>query len=272
MSSQARLSVIRMLTSFGIPETHTVCFLPLTSPLIPDTFFRGIGSLRDFYDHQQDLIRSICLTYAQKGVYFSSMDGVIICPDAEIGTGTAIGPGVQIRSGVAIGERCQIDSASVLERCRIGNDCRINASQLTDTVLGSRVTVGPYAQLRPGSVIGDDCRIGDFVEIKNATLGEGTKVAHLTYIGDATVGARVNFGCGTVVSNYDGKRKYRTEIGDDAFIGCNTNLVAPVKVERGAYTAAGSTITETVPADSLAIARARQTVIAGWSAKKRDEK
>ena len=121
-------------------------------------------------------------------------------------------------------------------------------------------------------MVGDGCRIGDFVELKKSTIGNGTKVSHLTYIGDATVGERVNFGCGTVVVNYDGYHKYRTEIGDDCFIGCNTNLVAPVRVGEGAYTAAGSTITDEVPADSLAIARTRQTVKKQWAAKRRNRR
>lgn len=271
MSSTSRLSALDAIFSLGLSREHTVCFLPLTSPLIPDTFFRGVDSLREFYDHQQSLIRSICMSYAEKGVHFSSLDGVIICPDAKIGAGTLIGPGTQIRTGVTIGENCVIDAGTILEDCKIGDRARINASQIIGSTIADDVTVGPYTQIRPGCTIGAGCRIGDFVEIKNARLGEGTKVAHLTYIGDADVGARVNFGCGTVVSNYDGKHKYRTEIGDDVFIGCNTNLVAPVKIENGAYTAAGSTITQTVPSDSLAIARSRQTVIPGWAAKKRNE-
>ncbi|MEG0952205.1 MAG: bifunctional UDP-N-acetylglucosamine diphosphorylase/glucosamine-1-phosphate N-acetyltransferase GlmU, partial [Niameybacter sp.] len=125
------------------------------------------------------------------------------------------------------------------------------------------------AYIRPNSSIGENVKIGDFVEIKNATIGEGTKVSHLTYIGDADVGAHVNFGCGTVVVNYDGQKKHRTTIKDNAFIGCNTNLVSPVIVEEGAYTAAGSTITNNVPQNSLGIARARQENKAEWVTKNR---
>ena len=118
--------------------------------------------------------------------------------------------------------------------------------------------------MRPNSVIGKDCKVGDFVEIKNSNISDGTKISHLTYVGDADVGKNVNLGCGVVVVNYDGKGKHRTTVEDDAFVGCNTNLVAPVKVGRGAYTAAGSTITEDVPADSLAIARSRQVNKENW--------
>ena len=114
-------------------------------------------------------------------------------------------------------------------------------------------------------MIGDNIKIGDFVEVKNSVVGDGTKVSHLTYIGDADVGENVNFGCGTVIVNYDGKQKHRTTIGNNVFIGCNTNLVSPVTLSDGAYTAAGSTITGDVPENSLAIARARQTVKEGWA-------
>ena len=122
--------------------------------------------------------------------------------------------------------------------------------------------------MRPNSKVGNNVKVGDFVEIKNANIDDGTKVAHLTYVGDADVGKNVNFGCGTVVVNYDGKNKHRTTIGDDVFIGCNTNLVSPVTVKNGAFTAAGSTITDKVPKDSLAVARARQQNIKGWKKSK----
>ena len=140
-------------------------------------------------------------------------------------------------------------------------------SVLLDAKVKSFTTVGPFAYLRPNSCIGEHCRIGDFVEIKNSNIDDGTKVSHLTYVGDSDVGKCVNFGCGTVTVNYDGKNKYRCKIGDEVFIGCNTNLVAPVEVESRAYTAAGSTITKKVPADSLAIARARQENKEGWRKK-----
>ena len=129
--------------------------------------------------------------------------------------------------------------------------------------------MGPFAYVRPNSTIGDHVKVGDFVEIKNSVIGNGTKISHLTYVGDSDCGERVNFGCGTVTTNYDGFRKYRCTIGDDSFIGCNTNLVAPVKVGEGSYIAAGSTITDDVPADALALARMKQTVKEGWAARRR---
>ena len=131
----------------------------------------------------------------------------------------------------------------------------------------SGVNIGPFVHIRPNSVIGEKVHLGNFVEVKNSNIDTGTKVSHLTYVGDSDVGKRVNFGCGTVTVNYTGKAKFRTTIGDDAFIGCNTNLVAPVTVGDGAYSAAGSTITEDVPGDSLGIARARQVNKIGWCLK-----
>jgi bifunctional UDP-N-acetylglucosamine pyrophosphorylase/glucosamine-1-phosphate N-acetyltransferase len=128
--------------------------------------------------------------------------------------------------------------------------------------------VGPFAYVRPESVIGRNTKIGDFVEIKKSIIGDGTKVSHLTYIGDSEVGSNVNFGCGTITVNYDGKKKHKTIVGDNVFIGCNTNLVAPVKVNNDSYIAAGSTITDEVPEGALAIARERQTNKEGWVEKR----
>ena len=137
-----------------------------------------------------------------------------------------------------------------------------------DSSIDEGTTVGPFAYIRPNCNVGKNVRVGDFVELKNSNIGDGTKISHLTYVGDSDVGQNINFGCGTVTVNYDGKKKYRTVIEDNAFIGCNTNLVAPVKVGKGAYTAAGSTITEDVPENSLAIARERQVVKENWTLKK----
>lgn len=133
-----------------------------------------------------------------------------------------------------------------------------------DSSVGSDTTVGPYAYVRPNSRIGSHVKVGDFVEVKNSTVDDGTKISHLTYVGDSDVGKNVNFGCGTVTVNYDGKNKFRTTIGNNAFIGCNTNLVAPVTVGDNSFIAAGSTITDEVPEDGFAIARQRQTVKNGW--------
>ena len=141
-------------------------------------------------------------------------------------------------------------------------------STLTDSSVGDYTNVGPYAYVRPGSRIGSHVKIGDFVEVKNAVIGNDTKISHLTYVGDAEVGERVNLGCGVVFVNYDGKNKFKTVVEDDCFVGCNVNLISPVRVEKGAYVAAGSTITKDVPAGALGVARERQTNIEGWVERK----
>ena len=146
----------------------------------------------------------------------------------------------------------------------------VNASQTYDSCLGKKVQVGPFAHIRPHCQVGDGCKVGAFVEIKNAVFGPGTKLSHLTYVGDADVGSGVNFGCGTITSNYDGFRKHRTVIGDNVFVGCNTNLVPPVTVGDGAYIAAGTTVTGDVEADALAIGRVRQKQKPGWAKKRRE--
>lgn len=208
------------------------------------------------------------LHHLENGVDIPYADGVVIEKDVTIGKGTSILPGTIIKSGCVIGENCVIGPNSVLENSVVGDGAKLNQTQCEDCVIKSGANIGPFVHIRPNSVIGENVHLGNFVEVKNSNIDTGTKVSHLTYVGDSDVGKRVNFGCGTVTVNYSGKGKYRTTIGDDVFIGCNTNLVAPVSVGDGAYTAAGSTITEDVPADSLGIARARQVNKIGWKVKK----
>lgn len=202
------------------------------------------------------------------GVIFYTSHGIVIEDDVTIGKGTVILPGTILMGGTVIGENCTIGPNSMLKNCTLGDCVTFNASQGTDSKVANGASIGPFSQLRPNSEIGEKVKIGDFVEVKNSSVGEGTSIAHLTYIGDSDVGRHVNFGCGVVTVNYDGESKNRTQIGDYAFIGCNTNLVAPVKVGDGAYTAAGSTITDDVPSQSLAIARARQINKDGWAKEK----
>lgn len=200
----------------------------------------------------------------KEGVIIPDFTGIIISDDAVIGTGTVILPNTIILSKVEIGEGCIIGPSSVLSDTKVGNKTVINFSLCFGSKIGDNTTVGPYAHLRPGSDIGNSARVGNFVEIKNSVIGDGSKISHLTYVGDSDVGKNVNFGCGCVTVNYDGKNKMRTIVEDNAFIGCNTNLIAPVKVGKNAYTAAGSTITEDVPDNSLAIARERQVNKENW--------
>ncbi len=205
--------------------------------------------------------------HAQQGVYVMDAANTYIDPRCTIGEGVTILPGTILRGVTQIGRGCEIGPNAMIRDCRIGEYTTVNASQLNESTVGNHTTVGPFAYVRPKCVIGDNCRVGDFVEVKNSVIGNGTKISHLTYVGDSDVGQKVNFGCGTVTTNYDGHRKFRCTIGDNVFLGCNTNLVAPVTLGDGAYTAAGSTITEDVEADALAIARAKQTNKPGWAAR-----
>lgn len=218
----------------------------------------GANSPRDLLRLNERANQKMIDRQLDAGVRFLSLDGVLISPDVKIGAGTEILPGTILRGRVRIGTDCVIGPGTVMEDCTVGDGCTINASQLYHSTVGNGVRIGPFSHIRPGSQIEDGVKIGDFVEIKNSSLGNKTSVAHLTYIGDSDVGSHVNFGCGTVTVNYNGVSKFRTKIGSGAFIGCNTNLIAPVEVGEGAYTAAGTTVTETVPPGAMAIGRARQ--------------
>lgn len=212
----------------------------------------------------RDLINS---RLALAGVTITDPAAVYIDPRCTVAPGVTVLPGTILRGHTSIGADCEIGPNAMLRDCTVGEGTTVNASQLNESTVGSHTTVGPFAYVRPNCTIGDHCRVGDFVEMKNSSIGNGTKISHLTYVGDSDVGERVNFGCGTVTTNYDGHRKFRCTIGDDVFIGCNTNLIAPVTLGDGCYTAAGSTVTADVPADALAIARQKQTNKDGWAAR-----
>lgn len=201
----------------------------------------------------------------EKGVNFYSTDGVVISPDAVIGADTTIGPNTLLKGKVEIGEGCRIEGGCIIQDSRIGSRCQILSSVIEDSVVGNDVRIGPNAHLRPKSVLRDGVKIGNFVEVKNSVIGEKTSLAHLTYVGDTQVGKHVNMGCGCAVANYDGVHKYQSVIEDFAFLGCNTSLVSPVHIGKGAYTGAGSVITEDVPENALAVARARQKNLEAWA-------
>ncbi len=206
----------------------------------------------------------IIQTLIDNGVEIPCFDGVIIEPTVTIGKGTLIMPGTVLMGDVKIGEGCVIGPNSYITNSTVGNNTSLNNTQSYDSVIGSGVTAGPFVHIRPNCKIADNVHIGNFVEVKNSTVDAGSKLPHLLYVGDSDVGKDVNFGCGCVTVNYDGRNKSRTTVKDGAFIGCNTNLVAPVTVGENAFTAAGSTITEDVPDNSLAVARSRQTVKEDW--------
>lgn len=192
------------------------------------------------------------------GVTIIDPSNTYISVDAQIGRDTILHPGTIIQGASVIGENCEIGPNTEIKDSCIGNQSILRYSVIHDSEVGNEVTIGPFAHIRPQSAIADEVRIGNFVEIKKTAFGKGSKASHLSYIGDAEVGENVNLGCGSITVNYDGKNKFLTKIEDGAFIGCNSNLIAPVTVGQGAYVAAGSTITQDVPGKALSIARARQ--------------
>jgi len=188
----------------------------------------------------------------------------------KIGPDTTIHPFTLLSGVTDIGEDCEIGPGARISDSRLGGGVSVRDSHVTASEVGDGCKIGPFANLRPGTVLGKDVKIGDFVETKNATLGDGVSAGHLSYLGDAEIGPRTNIGAGTITCNYDGMDKHRTVIGADSFIGTHTTLVAPVTLGEGAWTAAGSAITEDVPAGGLGIGRARQVNKDGWArAKKR---
>lgn len=193
--------------------------------------------------------------HIENGVEFSCTDGIIIGRNVKIGAGTAILPGTILRGNTLISESCVIGPNCLIDDCIIGYRSRLNYVQAYQSSIGDDVTVGPFVHIRPNSIIKSDSKIGDFVEIKNSIIGEKTSIPHLSYIGDSDVGRHVNFGCGCVTVNYDGQRKSRTTVGDNAFVGCQSKMIAPVNIGNGAYIAAGTTVTKDVPDNCLAIDR-----------------
>lgn len=193
------------------------------------------------------------------GVTLFNPEATYIDADVIIGNDTIIEAGVQLKGQTVIGNGCYIGATSEIIASQIGDNVKITSSHIEKAKVAAGSDVGPFGRLRPGTELAENVHVGNFVEVKNSIVGQGTKIGHLSYIGDGDLGQDINIGCGTVFVNYDGKNKFRSTIGDKAFIGCNTNIISPVVIGEGAFTAAGSTITEDVPADALAIARATQT-------------
>lgn len=205
------------------------------------------------------------------GVTIVDPNSTFIGPDVEIGMDTIIYPFTIIEGYTKIGEDCEVGPYSHIVDSNIGNEVKVIRSEVEKSVIENKVSVGPFSRLREGTVLKEKVKIGNFVETKKTTVGKNSKAQHLTYLGDATIGEDVNIGAGTITCNYDGYKKYPTYIGDGAFIGSNSSLVAPVNIGKGAITGAGSVITEDVPDDALALGRARQIIKEGWAKKKREE-
>jgi bifunctional UDP-N-acetylglucosamine pyrophosphorylase/glucosamine-1-phosphate N-acetyltransferase len=227
----------------------------------------GVNDRIQLAQAERYLQASIMRKHQMAGVTIVNPEATTIGKSVRIGMDTTVYPGSVLKGKTVIGENCTIGPNADISDTVIGNGVSIKHSTLIESEVDSESNIGPYAYLRPKSKIGKAVKIGDFVEVKNSTIGDDTKISHLTYVGDGVVGKRVNIGCGVVFVNYDGKHKHISTVGDDAFIGCNVNLISPVTIGDGAYIAAGSTITKDVPPANMAIARARQENKADWSSK-----
>lgn len=225
----------------------------------------GINSKLDLAEANKMLQRRINTEHLINGVTIMDIDNTYIGRDVTIGTDTIIEPGCILKGNTTIGNNCHIGPYCEFTNVEVKDNVEIKFSVISDSIIENGVDIGPYARLRNHCHILEHVHMGNFVEMKNTTFGVGSKCAHLSYIGDATVGSDVNIGCGTITSNYDGKNKFKTVIKDRVFVGCNSNLVAPVTLEDDAYVAAGSTITNNVPSEAFAIARERQVIKEGYA-------
>jgi bifunctional UDP-N-acetylglucosamine pyrophosphorylase / glucosamine-1-phosphate N-acetyltransferase len=222
----------------------------------------------DEFEAHEKMRIELNLEHAGRGVRFIDIRQAYIEESVHIGKGTVIYPCVVLEGDVRIGENCIIGQNTRIVDSVIGDETEIQSSVIIRSTVGSGTSIGPFAYLRPDSHIGDRCKVGDFVEVKNASMGDGSKASHLSYIGDAEVGKDVNIGCGVVFVNYDGIKKHHSVVNDGAFVGCNVNLISPVVLEKDAYVAAGSTVTGNVPEGALYVERSPAKIYEGWVARK----
>lgn len=282
----ALLSATGAPLAFALPASQLEVFTePLTMNLLMEAYAGGLQTIvaesaddgvtvtdaESFAEAYRVLRARIVKNHMRSGVIIPEPERTVIEADVTIGAGTMVYPNNTLQGNTKIGEGCTLYPGSRIQDSVIGDQTTVENSVLLQCKVGSRTTVGPFAYLRPQTVIGDHCRIGDFVEIKNSSIGDETKVSHLTYVGDGDLGKHINLGCGVVFTNYDGKQKHRTVVEDNAFIGCNVNLIAPVRVGREAYVAAGSTVDRDVPADALFIARPEGVIKEGWVTRRKEK-
>jgi len=233
----------------------------------------GGNTRAELVDIDSRLRRTKCEQLMAEGVTIFAPQTCVIDNDVQIGPDSTIEPFVQLRGATRIGTECRIRSYSIIENSEIGNGVMVRPGTIMqDSRVQNGAILGPYSHLRPGSYIGEGAHVGNFVETKNIKLGKGSKANHLTYLGDAEIGAGVNIGAGTITCNYDGLQKHKTVIEDGVFVGSDSTLVAPVTVRKNAYVGAASCITDDVPEDSLAIGRGRQIVKEGWAKEKREQR
>lgn len=225
----------------------------------------GINNRIQLSEAEQIMRRRVLEYWMMEGVTVKHPDSTYIDTRAQIGPDTIIYPYTSIEGASRIGENCRIGPGSRLVAAELDDEVTVQNSIILQSAIGKGATIGPFAYIRPETVLAEGVKVGDFVEIKKSVIGKGSKVPHLSYVGDSQLGEKVNIGAGTITCNYDGLKKSRTIIGDGAFIGSNTNLVAPVEVGSNATTAAGSTITKSVPAGALAVERAKQVNLEGWA-------
>ena len=232
---------------------------------------QGINNRLQLAEAEQLLRHRINNDLMLKGVTMVSPQNTFIDTNVKIGPDTVILPNTYLKGDITIGSNCEIGPETSISDSDVGDDVVINNSVVKESTIGNNCLIGPFSYLRPGTKLADNVKIGDFVEIKKSDIGPGSKIPHLTYVGDTQIGKKVNVGAGTITCNYDGKDKWRTILRDGCFIGSNTNLVAPVIVGENAIIGAGSTITKDVPAESLAVARGKQKNISGWATKNNEE-
>ncbi|MFN7017211.1 MAG: bifunctional UDP-N-acetylglucosamine diphosphorylase/glucosamine-1-phosphate N-acetyltransferase GlmU [Fimbriimonadales bacterium] len=236
------------------------------------TLLQGVNNRWELSQAAQAMRMRVLKQLCLDGVTVVDPATTYIEPTVQIGRDTVIEPNTHLRGNTIIGTNCTLGPDLYLQDSIVGDNCHLFRSHIIQARIDSDVSVGPFAHIRPGTVLHTGVRVGDFVEIKNVEIGEGTKVLHLTYLGDATVGKGTNIGAGTITCNYDGERKHRTVIGDGVFVGSHATLIAPLTIGDGAYIAASSPITDDVPPESLAIARCYQTIKEGWVRKRRESK
>ena len=228
---------------------------------------KGPGSIAEKVAHQIAAQSEAVRRLMESGVTVWRADTCVIDPEVEVGAGTVIEPYVQLLGNTRVGSGCHIRSFTVIENCTLADNVLVRQScVLGESTIAAGAKIGPFAHLRPGSEIGEDAHIGNFVETKKARLGKGAKANHLAYLGDSEIGEGTNIGAGVITCNYDGVNKHRTTIGKGCFVGSDSTLVAPVTLEDGSYVGAGSCITKDVPAGALAVGRARQVTREGWVA------
>lgn len=239
--------------------------------VLPEELFMGVNDRWQLAEASTALKARILKHHAINGVTLIDPSTTWIGPEVTVGTDTVIEPNTVIEGRTQIGARCHLGPNSRIGDSKIGEGVTVRMSHVDHAILGDGSRIGPFANLRPGAVLGNGVKLGNFVEVKNSTLQDGVSAGHLSYLGDAEIGAGTNIGAGTITCNYDGYTKHQTRIGEDAFIGSNSTLVAPITIGDGAYVAAGSTITEDVSSDALALGRARQTEKEAWATRWREK-